>query len=341
VKVTPTHLKDMFMLNRSFLVKILIAVFTLMAATRAGANDGERIEVPVYSHNKAAFLDMNVGSSGPLSMFIDSGAGGIRIHPGNLKEQDIKHTGIPDRVAYADGSSGLIGEVVRGKVTLGDFTLPGQTPIQLITKHFCKEGEGEEYCGEAKAKHGGAGTIGLQMPDRASFKKAHKEKEVLNPLLTQGSFSYILSIPRDDNEKGVLIINPTRKEKSRFVKIRLDPEGGAAIPVCINQYCFKARIDTGASAGGRIPIVSKKDIRLLGLPINDNKIAPDTTFDIVLGEGKNSLSVKVTSSEKGESGYHVKEGKKLAQGNIGIGIFRYIDVLYDFKTGVIGVAMKE
>jgi hypothetical protein len=317
---------------------IVAALFAFSSLVIAGQKDNERIEVPVYSRN-VPFLDMTVGSSGPLSMFIDTGAGGIRIHPGNVKDADVAHTGSSNKIMYGDGNTGIEGEVVLGKVRIGDFVVPGKTPFQAISKHVCKDGY-EDRCEREGSKHGGAGTIGLATFHYSDLGKKERKKDspIFNPLIQQGPFAYILKVPRNDNEKGSLIINPTQQEKSRFTLIRLAPGSGQRIPICINRYCFEGILDTG-TVGNNIPIATQIDERRLGLPVDDDKIAEGTTIPITLGEGRNSLSIKVTAGKKAAK-YRLKD-KDNGRGLLGIDIFRYIDVLYDFDAGVIGVAKKS
>lgn len=322
----------------------LIAITIAVACTAfpglvvAGQTGSERVRVPVYSRN-VPFLDMTVGSSGPLSMFIDTGAGGIRIHPGNVKDSDIEHTGNRNQVMYGDGNAGIEGEVVLGEVRIGDFVVPGKTPFQAISKHVCKQGY-EDRCKRTGSKHGGAGTIGLGIFHYSDLKKKmHKnDSPVFNPLIQQGSFSYILKVPRNDNKKGALIINPTPQEKSRFTLIPLAPGNGQRVPICINRYCFEAVLDTG-TVGNNIPIATQKDVRQLGLPVHADKIAEGTSIPITLGTGRNALSLNVMAGKKAAN-YRIAD-KENGRGLLGIDIFRYIDVLYDFEAGVIGVALKE
>lgn len=320
-----------------FLTAALLGVTAMWANTSsANASNGQRIEVPVYSDG-VPFLDLTVGSSAPLSMFIDTGAGGIRIHPGNIGQGDVKHTGQRNKIMYGDGNTGIEGEIVLGKVRIGDFVLPGKTPIQAIDKHVCKEGH-ERACERQGSKHGGAGTIGIGTFHSTDLrKKIKKEASIFNPLIQQGPFSYILSIPRTDSEAGKLIVNPTQQEKSRFVRIRLTPGGGQRIPICINRYCFEGILDTG-TVGNNIPIASQNDVRQLDLPTNGDNIADGTAIPIVLGNGRNALAFQAVAGKKAAR-YNLK-GKDNGRGLLGIDIFRYIDVLYDFDAGVIGVAPK-
>jgi hypothetical protein len=272
-------------------------------------------------------------------MFIDTGAGGIRIHPGNVKDSDIVHTGATNQIMYGDGNTGIRGEVLLGKVKIGDFSVPGNTPFQAILEKICKPGY-EEKCKREGSKHGGAGTIGLGTFHPAELGK-HKRKEapVFNPLIQQGPFAFILKVPRQDGDQGSLIINPREEEKSRFIPIALKPGKGKAIPVCINRHCFDAALDTG-TVGNKIPVVTDRDIKLLGLPVEDDEIAPGTKVPVVIGSGRNSLTVELEASARGPGRFNLKEKNK-ERGVIGIDIFRYIDVLYDFNAGVIGVAKKD
>lgn len=326
------------MKSNLFVRLLLSAVFSWFDASIAGTSSNQRVEIPVYSRN-VPFLDLTVGHSAPLSMFIDTGAGGIRIHPGNLGPNDVKRTGQRNRIMYGEGNTGIEGEVVLGKVKIGDFTVPGETPIQAIDKPICKPGF-EKRCEREGSKHGGAGTIGLGTFHYADLQsKVQKDAAVFNPLIQQGAFIHILKVPRNDGERGVLIINPTAQEKARFTRIALTPGKGKSIPVCINRHCFDAALDTG-TVGHRIPMVIKKDAKLLGLPTEDDVIVPGTKVPIVLGSGRNTFALELPASANGEGRYVLKDRNK-ERGVLGIEIFRYIDVLYDFDAGVIGVAVKQ
>jgi len=326
-------------MNNNLLTRLLVvAVVFWCEATIARVAKNQRFEVPVYSR-EVPFLDITVGHSAALSMFIDTGAGGIRIHPGNLGPNDVKHTGQRNQIMYGDGNSGIEGEVVLGKVKIGDFAVPGETSIQAIDKHVCRPGY-ENRCEREGSKHGGAGTIGLGTFHPADLRsKVKKEAAVFNPLIQQGPVSYILKVPRSDGQSGALIINPTAQEKSRFVTIALTPGKDKTIPVCIHRHCFIAALDTG-TVGNQIPIVTKRDAKQLGLPDDDGKVVSGTKIPIVLGSGRNTFALELTATAKGPGRYTLKESGK-ERGVLGIDIFRYIDVLYDFDAGVIGVAPKK
>ena len=314
------------------------SISNLVGSAIASTLNSKRVEIPIYSRN-VPFLDITVGKSTPLSMFIDTGAGGIRIHPGNLGPNDVKHTGQRNRVMYGEGNTGIEGEVVLGKVKIGDFAVPGETPIQAIDKHVCMEGY-ERACEREGSKHGGAGTIGLGTFHYADLRsKENKADAIFNPLIQQGSFTHILKVPRSDGKPGVLIINPTQQEKARFVRIALTPGKGKTIPVCINRHCFDAALDTG-TVGNQIPVVSKRDLKLLGLQIDDGAVAAGTKVPVVLGSGPNTFTLELPATARGPGRYTLKDREK-KRGILGIDIFQYIDILYDFEAGVIGIASKE
>lgn len=326
-------------MNNFFIMSFVIGLTAIsITPVNAGLSKNQRVEIPIYSKN-VPFLDITVGHSAPLSMFIDTGAGGIRIHPGNLGPNDVKHTGQRNRIMYGDGNSGIEGEVVLGKVKIGDFTVPGETRIQAIDKHVCKPGF-EQRCERDGSKHGGAGTIGLGTFHYADLnRKVQKDDAVFNPLIQQGPFTHILKVPHNDSEIGALIINPTGQEKARFTRIALTPGMGKAIPICINRHCFDVALDTG-TVGNHIPMVNKKDAKLLGLQVEGDSIATGTKIPIVLGSGRNTFALELPVTAKGAGRYTLKDSHK-ERGVLGIDIFRYIDVLYDFEAGVIGIALKQ
>ena len=306
---------------------------SVVASSTVAANAVDRVEVPVVFDGDRVVIQASVGSSGPLTLGIDTGAGGIRIWQEHLKLSELKRTGKRDKVMYGSGKTGLDGEVVKGSVKIGTFELPGKTELQLITGHICKEGSGKN-CGEHGSRRNYAGTLGLRPMHPVD---ASKKDKVNNPLIVEGPFRYILRVPRNDTEQGALIINPTNKEMAAFKRIQLTAGNNARFPICINSFCYETILDTGNDSN-QIPAESKKELKALNLPVDNDKVTAGTQIGFVIGKGANSFSGQLTAG-KGAAAIHLREGK--GHGVLGINFFRYFDVLYDFKDASIGLALKK
>lgn len=310
----------------------------LTGSAVAKPNANERVEVPVGVKNNRFFLEVQVGTSGPLEVGIDTGAGGLRIWASNLKPNDVEKTGVYKSVLYGAGVQGLEGEIAFAKVKIGRFAIPGKTRIHYVTGHACNKNNPErcDKLADKESRFGFAGTLGLStLPPESLGKRLDKDDRVLNPLIEHGPYSYILKAPRD-GRPGVLIINPSEAEKSRFVKLPLN-NGNQQVPFCVNRYCSEAILDTGWPSSPfalDLPQVPKQ----LGLPIQDGKVVPGTTIPIQFGSGKNSLTIHAIAGKKSPDVYTLTDRK---HGVFGFDTFQYIDVLYDFKQRIIGVAAKQ
>jgi hypothetical protein len=329
-------------MNRLLTSIVLGSAITFPLAIHAKPSDNQRIEVPVKVQNDRFYLEVTVGSSGPIPVGIDTGAGGLRIWASNLKSSDVERTGISKTIMYGAGEQGLAGEIGLAKVMIGSFVLPGKTRIHYVTGHACRD-EGTQKCDRLKEKEsrfGFAGTLGLStLAPGGVAGKQRKTDAVINPLLERGPFSYILKAPIG-NEAGSLIINPTPAEKSRYLKLPLVDGSGQHVSFCINRYCGEAILDTGWGSSPFAP--DKPKIRKeLGLPFQDNRVVEGTKIPIKFGTGKSAVVIEATAGRHGSDVYMLKEGKEKEAGVLGFDTFRYIDVLYDYEAGVIGVAPKQ
>lgn len=293
----------------------------------------QRVEIPVHFDGDRPTIYVDVGSSKQVKLGIDTGAGGIRIWQNNLKASDYERTRIENNVMYGNSVSGLTGELVLAKVKVGNFVIPGKTKIQLVTGHICKDGA-KSSCAEDGSRHGYDGTLGLRT---FHFDETKKEDTVFNPLIQSGPFPYILSVPVAKGEQGKLIINPTGAEKSRFLSLPLTARNGQHVPVCIHAHCFETIIDTG-NGSNAIPVANKKELKALDLPVADEKVVEGTKVPIQFGRGKHSVTFNAVAGKKGATTYKVKD---VGNGTLGINAYHYLDVLYDFEKGTIGVALKQ
>ena len=291
-----------------------------------------RVEIPIVFDGDRLTVQATIGSSGPLTLGIDTGAGGIRVWSDHLKPEELIRTGQVDNVMYGSGKRGLTGEIVKGKVKIGAFEFPGKTAFQLITGHICKPGSGEG-CDEKGSRRGYAGTLGIRPMHPMDAKQINS---INNPFIVEGSFSYIVQAPKREGEQGRLIVNPTKSEIARFTPVKLSVGNGARIPICINAFCYDGILDTG-NGSNYIPAGTNRELNALGLPHDEKKIALGTPIPFLIGNGKKSLAGQLVAG-KGSAAFHLTEANK---GVFGIDFFKSFDVYYDHQSATIGIAFKD
>lgn len=310
-------------------MKLTATFFALAICQEASATGNQRVEVPITIDGPRVIAMVSVGSSAPVPVVVDTGAQGLRLRSEHLKPTDYRRTGKKNKVMYI-GHNGLDGEIAMGSVKLGDFTIPGEASFQVIDKVICPHDQ--EDCKGFAAKY--AGTLGIGI-----FKRGEKKHNppLLNPLIENEPLIYILHLPKPGEKDGALIINPTPQERARFVKMKLLQNFADAIPVCIGRYCLAAVLDAGAP-GNNINYPSPRELKATGLALDGEMVAEGTQVPIEFG-GSTGLT-QIFTAGKGVSHFKVTHKNKESV-LLGINTFRYLDVLYNFQAGVIGVAAKE
>lgn len=321
----------------------------LLALAGVSETGGDRVEIPIsqarFSNGPPRYsIPVALEGGAPIDAMLDTGSTGLNVLP------SVEIASKPDRSARPARTSYRNGVVLTGVTAPTKVSLSGQlevtaavSRIQTVTcatdKPACPAAAvapADYRIGATNPTEGFKAIIGVGLRAGAAD----------NPLTKIGGQAWIVVLPRaGDPGPGKLILNPSPEERARFTLFQLprDPRGTGwadnAVPACLTDdkaapLCGPALLDSGAPS---IVYISRTP--------------PQTTWDrgaqLGLTFGPPAASVLKQSFTVGRGpGTRVEvqpPPANLPWEGLNLGALPFYEwaVLYDAKTGVVGLAPRD
>jgi hypothetical protein len=356
-------------MQKQFLAGAALCGATFLAGCGGGSgNDGGAMPVVSTSGQRAQVsikqtilpdgavrysIPVSVGGSAPFDAFLDTGSWGLSLLPGAAPSSAYTNSAVADTVSFVNGVQ-LTGTRASAKVSVGAATSDVAIPITAVSNASCVAAVAN--CPASQIPFSIFGIGGDGIPGQGfkaiigvslAFVTTTSGQGEPNPLSYFGQGKFIVSLPGAGGDAGTLILNPSTADLAGFTLFQLPALGSTtlpnglpawragALPACINDqttqvsYCGNTLLDSGTS---NVVI----DSPLASAPGQLNA-GDQAIFSTSAPQALASPTFAVASSTPARINIAPASATSI---NAGVLPFRYFDVFYDVKDGVIGLRPK-
>ena len=308
------------------------------ATSSAEALDGPASTmVPISMVQNQVTVQASFGGGAEVSALLDTGSTGVWVDPsviGGGFTLDPDTSGDVSRT-YG-GCTRYTGPVVWTSVSLGGLSTMVNVGVTRSVASTGKAGCSAPVPGKVVGEPGLIG-IGLRSGSDA----------LANPLVSLTARGrWIVSLDPLGTPSGSLLLNPGAQAVRFTNRVWLSADGGGGwddttVPFCVNRFCYQGLVDSGENT----PILiagttgdEAGDYANLGVPGGSTTVPSGTTLDFTINQA-NAYSFTVDHPAAPGRDLVRIQTSGFSQ-NLGVILFRYLDVYYDADDGIIGFADK-